>query len=183
MRSFFVGLPVVVVLALLSWTQPAYAQSAQALRVVPIVRGDQVLVSFDLTDGFTDEVRAAIRSGLKTTFTYTVELRLAVPGWVDRNIGTATVTSSVQYDNLTRRHSLVRMLDGRSEDARITEDETSVREWMTRLIRLPLFRTSLLEPNREYYVRVSATARPSNGSLLWPFASGTSAQAKFTFLR
>jgi hypothetical protein len=30
---------------------------------------------------------------------------------------------------------------------------------------------------------VRATARPSNGSLLWPFGSGTSAMAKFTFVR
>jgi hypothetical protein len=49
--------------------------------------------------------------------------------------------------------------------------------------RLPLFRTSLLQANRDYYVRVQATARPSNGSVLWPFSAGTSAQTKFTFIR
>jgi hypothetical protein len=183
MRSNSFSLAAFFVLALLATGEAAYAQGSRGLRIVPIVRDDQVVVSFDLTDGFTDEVRAAIRSGLKTTFTYAVELRLAVPGWVDRTIGTATLTSSVEYDNLTRRHSVVRMLDGRVEEARVTEDENLVRQWMTSLVRLPLFRTSLLEPNREYYVRVSATARPSNGSLLWPFASGTSAQAKFTYLR
>ena len=142
-----------------------------------------LLVSLSLTDGFTDEVRAAIRSGLKTTFTYTVDLRLDVPGWLDRTIGTATATSSVEYDNLTRRYSVVRVIDGRTEEARVTEDEAAVRSWLTVLQQLPLFRTSLLEPNREYYVQVRATARPSNGSILWPFGSGTSAQAKFTFLR
>jgi hypothetical protein len=41
----------------------------------------------------------------------------------------------------------------------------------------------MLETNREYYVSVRATARPSNGSILWPFSSGTSATAKFTFLK
>jgi len=41
----------------------------------------------------------------------------------------------------------------------------------------------VLEPNREYYIRVSATAKPSNGSFMWPFGSGTSAQGKFTFIR
>jgi uncharacterized protein DUF4390 len=159
------------------------AQTAQTLRVVPIVHGDQVLVSFELTDGLTAEVRQAILSGLKTTFTYTVELRLDVPAWVDRTIGVATVTSSVEYYNLEREHHLVRMLDGRTEDAKVTPDEAVVRRWMTNFERLPLFRTGVLEPNREYYVRVSATARPSNGSILWPFGSGTSAQAKFTFVR
>lgn len=150
---------------------------------MPLVRDEQVLVSFTLNDGFTDEVRAAIQSGLKTTFTYAVELKLDVPGWVDRTIGTSTATSSVEYDNLTRRYELTRAVDGHVQDTRVTEDERQVRLWLTALQRLPLFRTSALEANREYYVTVRATARPSNGSILWPFSSGTSAQAKFTFIR
>jgi hypothetical protein len=175
-----VGVCAVMVLA---GADAADAQTAQALRVVPLVRNDQVLVSFELTDGLTDEVKAAIKSGLKTTFTYTVELRMDVPGWVDRTIGTATIASSVEYENLTRQYNMGLRLDGRTENSRVTADENEVKQWMTSLVKLPLFRTSLLEPNREYYVRVSATARPSNGSILWPFGSGTSAQGKFTFIR
>jgi hypothetical protein len=171
------------VLALLASVESLHAQTAQSLRIVPLVRADQVLVTFELAEGFTDEVRAAIRSGLKTTYTYTIEMRLAVPLWVDRAMGTATLTSSVEYDNLTRRFTMERRLDGRLEDARQTEDEALVREWMTKHRQMALFKTTFLEPNREYYVRVSATARPSNGSMLWPFGSGTSAQTKFTFLR
>ena len=159
------------------------AQTNQTLRVVPLVKDDHVLVSFELTGGLTDEVRDAIRSGLKTTFTYSVELRLDVPAWVDRTIATASVATSVTYDNLTRTHEVVRMLDGRVEQALSTQDEDKVREWMTNLNRFPLFSTSLLEPNRDYYIRVSATARPSNGSVFWPFGSGPSAQSKFTFIR
>jgi hypothetical protein len=30
---------------------------------------------------------------------------------------------------------------------------------------------------------VTASARPSQSSMLWPFGTGTSAQAKFTFIR
>jgi len=161
----------------------AFAQTSEGLRVVPLVRDDQVLVSFTLNDGFTEEVRAAIQSGLKTTFTYAAELRLDVPGWVDRTMGTSTATSSVEYDNLTRRYALTRSIDGKVVDTRSAEDERAVRLWLTVLQRLPLFRTSVLEANREYYVTVRATARPSNGSILWPFSSGTSAQAKFTFIK
>ena len=168
-------------LALLLATAAVHGQSA--LRVVPLVRGDQVLVTFELRDGFTPDVRAAIQSGLKTTFTYNVDLRLDVPGWVDRTIGNAVVTVSVEYDNLTRKYSIERRIDGRVEEAIVGHDEEVVRQWMTNMKQLRLFRTSTLEPNREYYVRVSATARPSNGSILWPFGSGTSAQAKFTFIR
>jgi len=161
------------------------AQTSEGLRVVPLVRAgdEQVLVSFTLNDGFTEEVRAAIQSGLKTTFTYAAELRLDVPGWVDRTMATASATTSVEFDNLTRRYTLSRSIDGKVVDTRITEDERVVRFWLTDLRHLPLFRTYMLENNREYYVSVRATARPSNGSILWPFSSGTSATAKFTFLK
>jgi hypothetical protein len=157
--------------------------AAEQLRIVPLVRDDHVLVTFELADGFTDEVKAAIHSGLKTTFTYTVELRLEVPAWVDRTIATTVVTNSVEFDNLKRRSNIVRLVDGKVDHTQITEDENLVRQWMTSFQRLPLFRTSVLQPNREYYVRVSAVARPSNGAFLWPFGSGTSGQAKFTFIR
>ena len=83
------------VLALVSLT--ATLAAAEGLRIVPLVRDDRVLVTFELADGFTDEVRAAIRSGLKTTFTYTVDLRLEVPAWVDRTIATTVVANSVEY--------------------------------------------------------------------------------------
>lgn len=173
-------LPLVLVAA-----APVSAQEGGRLRVVPLVRPEleHVLVSFEFVNGITEAVRAAIHSGLKTTFTYTVELRLDVPGWVDRTIGTATVTNAVEYDNLTRRHNIVRLIDGRVEQALVTEDEAVVQRWLTTADRLPLFRTTQLEPNREYYVRVSVSARPSTGSILWPFSGGPSAQAKFTLIR
>jgi hypothetical protein len=167
----------------LAATLGADAQTSEGLRVVPITRDGHVLVSFDLKDGFTEDVRDAIKSGLKTTFTYAVELRLDVPGWMDRTIGTSTVGVSVEYDNLTRRYSITRLIDGRVDESRVTEDERLVRAYLTSGVKLPLFETGMLEPNREYYVRVRATARPSSGSILWPFGSGTSAQTKFTFLR
>jgi hypothetical protein len=158
-------------------------QAQEALRIVPLVRNERVLVSFELADGFSDDVRAAILSGLKTTFTYTVDLRLDVPIWADRTIETAVVANSVEYDNLTRRYTVVRAIDGRMDQSQVTDDETSVKQWMTSFKQLPLFRTNILLPNRDYYVRVSAVARPTNGSILWPWGSGTSAQAKFTFIR
>lgn len=169
--------------AVLLVSATATLRAAEGLRIVPLVRDDHVLVTFELADGFTEEVRAAIRSGLKTTFTYAVDLRLEVPVWVDRSIATATVTNSVEFDNLTRLHTVVRMVDGKVESTQVTDNEGVVRQLMTSFQRLPLFETMILEPNREYYVRISATARPTNGAFLWPWGSGTSGQAKFTFVR
>ena len=158
------------------------ALAAQDLRIVPLVRDGNVLISFQMPDGYTEDVRAAIRSGLKTTFTYTIDLRTSVAVWLDRTVASAVVSTEVKYDNLTRRHTIVRTLDGRVEEALVTESDDEVRQLVTRLDRLPLFRTVSLEANREYYVRVRAEVRPRNASFLWPWGSGRSAQAKFTFI-
>src|SRR5712692_6810898 len=95
----------------------AIVRAAESLRIVPIVRDDKVLVSFELADAYTPDVREAISSGLRTTFTYDVELRMVVPAWVDRTIATVVISSSDQYDNLTRRHTLSRtIVSGQSHD-------------------------------------------------------------------
>jgi Domain of unknown function (DUF4390) len=170
----------IAVLALILGATTTFA--AQDLRIVPLVRDGNVLISLQMPDGFTDDVRAAIHSGLKTTFTYTVDLRTSVAAWIDRTIASAVVTTSVQYDNLTRRHTVVRTLDGRVEEALVLESDEEVRLLVTKLDRLQLFRTVSLEPNREYYLRVRAEVRPRNAAFLWPWGSGRSAQAKFTFI-
>lgn len=159
----------------------ASLQAADGIRVAPLVRDGQVLVTFTLADGYSDEIRTVIRSGLRTTFSYTVELRLAVPGWVDRVVDSAVISNTVQFDNLTRRHTLSRSLDGRMEQAEVVTDEGAVRQWLTTFDRLPLFRTSRLEANRDYYVVVRATARPRSTSLL-PWGSTPTGSARFTFI-
>jgi hypothetical protein len=159
----------------------AIARAAGSIRIVPIVGDDKVLVSFELADAFTDEVREAISSGLRTTFTYEVELRMIVPLWVDPTICTAVVSATDQYDNLTRRHSLARAIDGRVEEASVVEDESVVKRWLTTWNRLPLCKTSKLDSSRDYYVRVSARARPRGGSLLG-LANTVTGRVKFTFV-
>jgi len=71
------------------------------------------VVSFELDDAYNDSVREAIASGLRTTFTYELELRAFA--WIDRTIGTTVVSTTDRYDNLTRRHTLTRTVDGRVE--------------------------------------------------------------------
>ena len=158
-----------------------FAAADETLRIVPITHETDVLVSFELADSYSDDIRNAIASGLRTTFTYDVDLRTHVPLWVDRSIATVVVTVSDQFDNLTRRHTLSRTVDGRSEQVLVTEDEAAVRKWLTTWDRLPLCRTSVLDPNRDYYVRISARSRPHGTSILG-LTSVVTGQAKFTFI-
>jgi hypothetical protein len=159
-------------------------EAAQDIRhIVPLIRDGMVLVSFEAPEEFSEEVRATIHSGLRTTFRYTVDLRVGAAAWVDQTLSSVVVTSIVHYDNLTRRHTIVRTIDGRVEEAQVVEGDEAVKQIVTKLDRVPLFRTSTLEVNREYYIRVRAEVRPRSGSFLWPFSGGRSGQAKFTFIR
>jgi len=172
-------LPGVCLLVVLAATVSTLA--AETLRILPVVRGDNVVVSFELADAYNDEIRQAIASGLRTTFTYDVELRMVVPAWVDRTVVTTSITSSDEYDNLTRRHKLSHSLDGRVQEVLDTEDESLVRKWLTSFAGLPLCPTSKLDASRDYYVRISARARPRGGSLLG-WTNAVTGQARFTFV-
>jgi hypothetical protein len=158
------------------------AAQAPEVSVTPIAREGQVLVSFDLTDAFSSDIRDAIQSGLPTTFSYDVELRRG-SALFDRTIASVTVGASVRFDNLTRRYQISRTVDGRVEDARPTEDQEAVRRWLTHFEQLPLSNTAALETNGEYYVRVRARTRTRNTWFLWPWdRDGVFGQAKFTFI-
>ena len=167
-----------ILLALAAGT-PLLAE--ESLRITPIVRDSRVLVSFELDDAYTPVVQDTIASGLRTTFSYVLELRTVQPGWIDRTIARTEVTAIDQYDNLTRRHTLTRTVDGRTEDTLVTEDESVVKSWLTKWTRVPVSDTSKLDPTRDYYVRITTRARPLGGSLLG-LSKTISGSAKFTFI-
>ncbi|MSO57288.1 MAG: DUF4390 domain-containing protein [Acidobacteria bacterium] len=159
----------------------AVAQAAGTLRIVPLIRNEQVHVSIDLDNGYSEEVREVINGGVRTTFTYDVELKMIVPAWVDRTIATLVVTTSDHYDTLTRLHKLSRTVNGLVVEALVTDNEVVAKKWLTSLNGVVLCRTSRLDLHREYYVRISAGVRPPGATLLG-WATGVTNIAKFTFV-
>jgi hypothetical protein len=157
----------------------------QTVQVIPLPRDGEVLVSFKLDEELTEDIRAAIHSGLTIKFVYKVDLRRSSAVWLDRTIAAAVVTATVRYDTLTRIYHYSRALDGRIEFADTTNKEDVAWSALTRdFARLSLFRGISLEPNADYYVRVRANASPRNSTFVWPW-QGDDAMgfAKFTFIR
>ena len=161
----------------------AVLAAAEIVRVVTLSRDGRLPVSFELTGGYTPDIREVILTGLQTTFSYDVELRRPAVFWFDRTVASATVAVRVRYDNLTRVYQISRMLDGRVEETRVVEDEGDVRRALTTFERVPLFSTTALEANAEYTVRVRAQTRPRNAWFVWPWdRAAASGDTKFTFL-
>jgi hypothetical protein len=161
------------------------AQNAQTLQVTPLPRDGEVLVSFKLDEALTDDIKAAIQSGLTVKFVYKVELRRSSAVWIDRTISQAIVSASVKFDNLTRRYTVTRAVDGRIDWSDTTQKEEEAWRWLTGdFVRMSLFRGAALEANGEYYVRVRANASPRNATFLWPWTGDDAIGfAKFTFIR
>ena len=155
----------------------------QNMQVTPLARDGRLLVTFRLSDAFTEDIRTAIHSGLTITFVYDVELRRGTSLWVDRTIAQATVMATVRFDNLTRRYYVTRREDGRLERADTVDREDTAREWLTAFDKLPLFKSDMLERNGEYYLRIRAHTMPRNASFVWPWERGIAGLAKFTFLQ
>ena len=166
---------------------PAAGAAAQTLHVAPLPRDEQIYVSFRLEQELTDEIRTTIHSGMTVSFVYKVDLRRGSSIWVDRTLATAEVRASVRYDNLTRRYTLTRMMDGRMGMGGVetTDSEDVAWKWLTRdFERLPLFRSLTLESNAEYYVRVRAHTAPRNASFVWPWqGDDVVGLMKFTLIR
>jgi hypothetical protein len=165
---------------------PPQAPATPKVQVVPLPRDGEVLVSFKLAETLSDDIRTAIQSGLLISFVYKVDLRRSAAAWFDRTIDSHTVVATVKYDTLTRRYQVSRMIDGRTEWADATDREDTAWAALTSdFARLSLFHGVALEPNAEYYVRVSAHTTPRNASFVWPWSSANDAVGfgKFTFVR
>jgi len=174
-----------MVALVLSALPVAAAADTQKVQVVPLSRDGEILVSFQLAETLTDDIRTAIHSGLTIRFQYTVELRRSATVWLDRTIDKHLVTATVKYDTLTRRYQVSRMIDGRTEWMDSTDsEETAWKALTSDFARLALFHGVPLEQNAEYYVRVRANTSPRNASFLWPWSADDAVGlAKFTFIR
>jgi hypothetical protein len=161
------------------------APPRQTLQVVPLIRDGEVLISFKLDEAMTEDIRAAIHSGLTLKLVYTIDLRRTAAVWFDRTIASAVVAATVRYDTLTRRYHVSRTLDGRIDWAEILSSEDAAWNALTSdFARLSLFRGLALEPNAEYYLRVRAHSTPRNSTFIWPWQGDDAVGlAKFTFLR
>src|SRR5215831_7036604 len=150
-----------------------------------LMRDGELLVSFKLDEALTEPIKDAIHSGLLVKFVYKVDLKRASAAWLDRTIDSHVVSATVKFDNLTRRYTVTRAIDGRIDWSDSTSHEEEAWRWLTNdFAQMSLFRGVTLETNAEYYVRVRANATPRNSSFLWPWAADDAVGlAKFTFIR
>ena len=169
--------------ALLLGAAAAAAEGAAIEGLVPVVRSDGVFVSFRVGDAFNEDIEHAIRTGLEVNFRYNVELKRPRGIWPDGHVARRVISSTVAYDNLTKRYKLTREIDGKVDATEVVADAEAMRRFMTTFESLRLFELSELEPNDSYYVRVKGVMRERNLLLLIPWDVGTGwKEARFEYV-
>lgn len=158
-------------------------EAAEIVDLTSLVRGAHIHVSFRVEDAVNDEIERAIETGLEVTFRYNVELKRVRGIWLDPLIAKRRVSTMVSYDNLTKRYSLTREIDGEIDQTAVVADAEAMRRFMTSVEALPVFEVSLIEPNEEYYLRVKGVMRDRNLLLFIPWDVSTGwKDTHFTYL-
>lgn len=158
-------------------------EGAEIRDLVAVVRSDVILVSFRAAEAFTEEIEHAIDTGLPVSFRYNVELKRSRGIWYDARVARRQIRTTVSYDNLTKRYSLTREIDGEIDRTEVVADAEAMRRFMTSFEPLQMFSVAVMEPNEEYYVRVSGTMKERNLLLFIPWDIGADwREAHFTYL-
>jgi len=157
--------------------------AAEIVELVPVIRSEGILVSFRVEDAFDEEIVQAIESGLEVSFRYNVELRRVRRAWFDKKTASRQIQTTVAYDNLTKRYSLTREIDGEIDATELVHNPGAMRRFMTSFESLLLFDVSFMEPNEEYYLGVNGVMRDRNILLLIPWDVGADwREAHFTYI-
>lgn len=157
-------------------------RAAEVAELVPVIRDDSIYVSFRVDDAFDENIVRDVETGLEVTFRYNVELKKVRALWFDRTAATRQIRTTVAYDNLTKRYSLTRRVDGEIDRTEVVADVAAMRRFMTTFESLRLFEVSEVTPNEEYYLRANGVMKDGNVLLLIPWDQGADWRyAHFTY--
>jgi hypothetical protein len=114
------------------------------------VEDGELLVSFNLDNGFPKEVRERLHAGNAISYRHRVDMILRKSFWLTPNklLGRTVVETKVEYDELTRQYKLYRRTENKTkvkddpfldlEVRRTTESLDEAVDWMTVVEEVPL---------------------------------------------
>ena len=125
----------------------------------------KVSVRFTLAGAFANgEMVEALRSGLPTSFTYTVEIFRDRPNWFDDSIATSRIEVICTYNSLTREYLLNHRLDRHLVRSETFTDIGELERKMTTVDESELFD---IDGRKPYKLKVRAKADLMRGWLMY----------------
>ena len=116
----------------------------------------QFRVAFHLDGAFTPDVEELLGSGLPVTFQHTLRAYRRRATWLDRLVSGRTVTTTANFDTLTKQYRLSRAVDQQMADTLLTDKPEEMKAWMTTIEGVDLPAEAGSEAHDRYYVRVKS---------------------------
>lgn len=135
----------------------AFCQKA-AVKNVEVKGGNGIWkLSFDVENCFTEKMEEAIQSGIRTTFTFYINLYQKRSWWKDRKIASAEFRHTVQYHPIQKVY-LVKLGEGRAPMAASNLGEA--KKVMSKVKEFEIRSSSPLAPGGSGYFRIKAELDP-----------------------
>ncbi len=131
-----------------------YAEKAYIEDIVLNTTKDHLLVNFNLTNCFTEEMEKAIKNGINTTFTFFIKLYEVMDFQLDNKIADLKGSHNIQYDNLKKVYK-VRLSESNNKVI-IAQDFGEAKKLMSKIDGLKVIKLGNLQKGKRYQVSMMA---------------------------
>ena len=141
------------------WAIPLSAFCEKAsIQEVNVQKGNGIWnVSFYVENCFTEKMEEAIKSGIRTIFTYYLHLYQKRVWWKDRKVASSQFHHTIQYDPIRGEY---RVTFGREGPPLVTKNFEEAKKWMAKVESVEIRPSSELRPGIPTYLRIKAELDP-----------------------
>jgi hypothetical protein len=147
------------ILFLLTWILPlpAFCQKA-SIKDIQVKRANEVWkVSFDVENCFTEKMEEAIQSGIRTTFTFYINLYQKRSWWKDRKLASVEFRHTVQYHPIQKVYQIKL---GEDHSSLTASSLAEAKKLMSKIKEFKIQSSSPFEPEVPAYFRIKAELDP-----------------------
>ncbi|MFO8086080.1 MAG: DUF4390 domain-containing protein [Desulfobacterales bacterium] len=132
---------------------PGFAQQARLANVVLTNNRDDLLIFLSVEGAFNEDMKAAILSGVPTTFAFRVTLEKIKNFWINQKIVEKRTTNTINYNPLKKTFTIKRSWEN---DPIVTDSFTEAVRLMSDVDSLSIVPLNVLEKGAQYQIKAKA---------------------------
>jgi len=118
------------------------------------IKQDYLLISFRVTDCFTEKMIQAIKNGVNTRFVYRIRLYKVRKWWKDKKIADIKVSHTIHYDSIKKVYNL-KLSEGNPKEIPV-KDLEEAKKILAQISNLKVIDIKELKREERYQIRVKA---------------------------
>jgi hypothetical protein len=132
---------------------PVYSQQARLTNFVVTSTRDDLLIFLTIEGAFTEDMKAAILSGVPTTVSFSISIERIRNFWFNRKIVEKKIDHTIKYNPLRKEFTVQRSWE---KDPIVTESFTEAINLMADVDNLKVVSLELLEKGVQYQIKAKA---------------------------